>query len=114
MSDRGTKENLGEHPRRPVPVPDYTGEGVSPEARLSQSERRALLVIGMHRSGTSAATRVLGLLGARLPSQLIPGDEFNEPGYWEPEGLVHLHDEMLESAGYRGEYLVGADTTETP
>lgn len=61
--------------------------------------RRGLLVIGMHRSGTSAAARMFGLLGARLPSELMPANEFNTSGYWEPERLVALHDEMLESVG---------------
>ena len=31
----------------------------------------ALLVLGMHRSGTSAVTRVVNLLGADLPKELM-------------------------------------------
>ncbi|MBI3461596.1 MAG: hypothetical protein HY000_00840, partial [Planctomycetes bacterium] len=33
---------------------------------------RAICVLGMHRSGTSALTRVLNLAGAELGSALLP------------------------------------------
>lgn len=62
--------------------------------------RRALLVTGMHRSGTSALTRTLGLVGGTLASKLIggiPGD--NDLGFWEPAEVVELHDRALASAG---------------
>jgi hypothetical protein len=53
----------------------------------------------MHRSGTSALTRVLNLLGAGLPLNLLPADEHNAAGYWESCDLVFIHDEMLQAAG---------------
>jgi len=43
-----------------------------------------IIVAGMHRSGTSATTRVINLLGADIASNLvagIPGD--NDRGFWE-------------------------------
>ena len=61
--------------------------------------RKALLVLGMHRSGTSAITRVLSLLGADLPQSLMPpaaGD--NVRGYWESVEIAALHDELLAAA----------------
>ena len=61
----------------------------------------ALVVLGMHRSGTSALAGVLGQLGARLPKNLIPATENNPAGYFESEVLYRLHDEMLEQAGTR-------------
>jgi hypothetical protein len=61
--------------------------------------RRGLLVLGMHRSGTSALTRTLNLAGAQLPSRLLePGLE-NVTGYWESADLTTIHDRVLESAG---------------
>ena len=64
------------------------------------SHRRALLVLGMHRSGTSAVTRVMSLLGAGLPSDLIgPRPNDNETGFWESTALNEAHEAMLESAG---------------
>jgi glycosyltransferase involved in cell wall biosynthesis len=59
----------------------------------------ALVVIGMHRSGTSVLTRVLGMLGAQLPSDLMPPTEANPDGYWESMGLYRIHDDMLHAAG---------------
>ncbi len=43
-----------------------------------------ILVLGMHRSGTSAITRLLNILGADLGINLLPGAQtINEPGFWE-------------------------------
>lgn len=59
-----------------------------------------IIVAGMHRSGTSAFTRVLNLLGADLPKRLMPpAPNNNENGFWEPARLVAVHDELLEAMG---------------
>src|ERR1700674_2682468 len=67
----------------------------------TRGARQAILVLGMHRSGTSALTRALSLLGAALPKRIARATPSNEAGHWEPERLVHLHDEMLGEAGHR-------------
>jgi hypothetical protein len=61
------------------------------------SRQKAVLVLGMHRSGTSAFTRVLNLLGLDLPTGLIPGTVENRQGYWESIELMELHDQALAS-----------------
>ena len=63
------------------------------------TERRALLVLGMHRSGTSALTRVLNFHGAALPATLLPANSGNETGYWESPAVNHFHDEILGAWG---------------
>ena len=69
-------------------------------AEKKTPERRAILVLGMHRSGTSAITRVLSLLGADLPTELLePVPGVNETGFWESARLVDIHDRMLAAAG---------------
>jgi hypothetical protein len=78
-------------------------EGVVRRGSASQPSRTALLVVGMHRSGTSAVARMLSFLGAALPEHVM-GTEYrgrrgNETGHWEPERLVDLHDEMLAEVG---------------
>ena len=65
----------------------------------SSENRQAILVLGMHRSGTSALTRVINLLGFGLPKTLIPASQYNERGFWETPVLVDFHDRVLESAG---------------
>lgn len=62
-------------------------------------ERVALLVLGMHRSGTSALTRTLNLLGADLPRNLYAARKDNPTGYWESADWIALHDEMLAASG---------------
>ena len=55
----------------------------------------------MHRSGTSAITRIINLLGADLPSNLIDSAPDNELGFWESQYLANLHEELLNFAGLR-------------
>ena len=68
-------------------------------SREGDPGRRAILVLGMHRSGTSAITRVLGLLGAALPAQPLVAASDNMTGFWEPTEIVNLHEEILKAAG---------------
>lgn len=60
--------------------------------------RQAIVILGMHRSGTSAMTGILGKLGAALPLDLMAPGIGNEKGHWEPEGIVATNDEILASA----------------
>lgn len=70
--------------------------------RLPGGRRTALLVLGMHRSGTSAFTRVSGLLGGALPRDLMPpAKNNNETGFWESMGIYELDDLILKHAGTR-------------
>ena len=73
-----------------------SGVEVSAPAPL---KRICLLVLGMHRSGTSALTRVLSLAGAELPAHLMGASEGNESGHWEPQALVDYHERLLTELG---------------
>lgn len=60
------------------------------------SQKSLILVLGMHRSGTSAVTRVLNLLGADLGGDLLSAQAgVNERGFWELRGLVELNERLL-------------------
>jgi hypothetical protein len=63
------------------------------------AKTQGLLVLGMHRSGTSAVTRVMNLLGCALPDNLIGPSESNETGHWESVAAMQLNDAILASAG---------------
>jgi hypothetical protein len=65
----------------------------------SVAPRRAIIVAGSHRSGTSALARVLSLVGCDLPKHVMPPREDNEFGFWEPEPVVHAHEAFLGSIG---------------
>jgi hypothetical protein len=68
-------------------------------AAASPLARQALMVLGMHRSGTSALTRVLGLCGAALPRHNMDAADSNALGFWEPQPIVDAHDSFLSAAG---------------
>ena len=63
-------------------------------------QRWAIIVAGMHRSGTSAVARVLSLLGAELPRHLMePAASDNELGFWESRPITQAHEKLLDSLG---------------
>lgn len=53
----------------------------------------------MHRTGASAITRVLNLLGCDTAKTLMGPNEHNESGYWESDVLRVLNDKFLASGG---------------
>jgi len=55
----------------------------------------AILVLGMHRSGTSAATGWLQALGVNLGPYLMAGDPSQPKGYFEHREIVAIHEELL-------------------
>ena len=65
---------------------------------MQNTRKKLIVVLGMHRSGTSAATRALKTLGVNLGDHLMPADkDANAKGYWEDLDLYELNNEMLHS-----------------
>ncbi len=63
-------------------------------------KRRVLIVLGMHRSGTSAMAGVLNQLSIPMGDTLMPPRKGeNEKGFWEDEGIVGLHELLLKELG---------------
>lgn len=69
----------------------------APEA----SAPRCVFVVGMHRSGTSATTEVLGRLGLESPApdEQIPATGTNQQGHHESKALVRLNERLLTALG---------------
>jgi len=66
------------------------------QEEIKNSHRELFVVLGMHRSGTSAITRGLQILGVDLGEKLIPpiaGN--NDKGFWEDWDINMLNSEML-------------------
>lgn len=61
----------------------------------------ALLVLGMHRSGTSALARLLHSAGADAGERLVPGSAGNEQGHWEDAFAVETNERLLAALGRR-------------
>ncbi|MEI6337473.1 MAG: hypothetical protein WCQ57_02680 [Verrucomicrobiota bacterium] len=66
---------------------------------MSSNRDKIIIVLGMHRAGTSAITRSLQVLGARLGDQFCDPQEDNPKGFWEDKDLMDLNVEMFDSLG---------------
>jgi len=57
-----------------------------------------VIVLGMHRAGTSAVTRLINMMGAYLgpEDQFLPATADNPKGYWERIDVLQLHEYLLE------------------
>jgi hypothetical protein len=62
---------------------------------------QVVCVLGMHRSGTSLATRLLNLLGVYLGRQerLVPANDNNPRGFWEHSGVFRVNKHILSRLG---------------
>jgi hypothetical protein len=60
-----------------------------------------LLVLGMHRSGTSMLTRLLNLMGAYVGAEHVmqSSDDANPKGYWERNDVMEVNDTILNLHG---------------
>jgi len=77
-----------------------TQSGMAEQAEPSTKKSGLLVVLGMHRSGTSALTRGLMALGADLGPDLMPGvAEDNEKGFWEDLAVFHANEALLDVFG---------------
>jgi hypothetical protein len=65
------------------------------------SEQRHVVIVGMHRSGTSAVANAVARLGLALPDEtdLITPGPYNERGYWESRRFVTYNDRVLRYLG---------------
>jgi hypothetical protein len=61
------------------------------------TKRQAILVLGMHRSGTSAVGGVINMLGATAPKTLLAPRADNPRGFFESLPLTVAHDALLAS-----------------
>jgi hypothetical protein len=58
-----------------------------------------VVVLGMHRSGTSLTTGILNALGVTLSEDLMPATQYNAMGYFESVTIAAIHDSLLTALG---------------
>lgn len=58
---------------------------------------RAIAVVGMHRSGTSAIARGLQSLSVDLGADFLDAQPENPTGYWEDRGIVEIDERVLKA-----------------
>ncbi|EGO97012.1 sulfotransferase family protein [Acidiphilium sp. PM] len=61
--------------------------------------QKAVFVLGMHRSGTSATAGVLHYAGIDFGNRLLPGRADNPKGYFEHEVVWEIHETLLNDLG---------------
>lgn len=65
-----------------------------------ENRRKAVVILGPHRSGTSALARTINLLGADVGSSTLPAAKDNITGFWEHSDIVQLNEWILRVSGY--------------
>lgn len=75
-----------------------------------------LIVLGMHRSGTSMLTRLINMMGAYVgpENKLIGFDERNLKGYWERADVFPVNDVILRSRECSWSNLADWDMSSAP
>jgi hypothetical protein len=91
---RGTDAAAGKSTLRPGLGRKYTG-GVS----------QAIIITGMHRSGTSLVSSLLQHAGVHVGERLIAANAANPCGYFEDVDFYEFHEELLHSRGQTYLYL---------
>jgi hypothetical protein len=81
-------DNINQQERR-------ASEEIDDEEPRTSVSRTCLVVLGMHRSGTSALTGTLGILGATLPNDLLGSHPSNVKGHFESYPIYVLNEQFL-------------------
>ncbi len=71
------------------------------------SQKHCTIILGMHRSGTSALAGCLNIMGVNFGKTIMPGNEANQAGYFENQDIVLAHDILLRDLGCRWD-MVGS------
>lgn len=61
--------------------------------------KQVFIVLGMHRSGTSAFTKALEATGVELSENLMPSGKHNIKGHWEDLDVLKINESILSRAG---------------
>lgn len=75
-----------------------------------------IIVLGMHRSGTSAITRLIGLMGAYVgePDALLETNADNAKGFWERKDVMHTNSQLLGAQQCNWQQVDGFDAHAAP
>ena len=71
----------------------------SEQDNMKTGDNKVIVVLGMHRSGTSTVARSLQVLGIGLGENLYPATPENPKGYWEDQDCIAINEELLSHLG---------------
>lgn len=72
---------------------------ILPTRPLSVPTLQLVVVLGMHRSGTSTLTRSLMTMGVSLGDSHLPAKNDNQKGFWEDQEIVSFNEDLLAACG---------------
>lgn len=85
-----------------------------PRAGRTMSHPHALLIVGMHRSGTSYLGSLFSAAGVHLGDTLLGRHHGNVKGHFEDEDLLHFHERCLGAHGLGTEGYATTDRIVVP
>ena len=69
------------------------------------SNSSAVIVLGMHRSGTSTIAKALELFGIHIGTNLLPGGTPNPKGFYEDQRILQFNKDLLSALKSRWDYI---------
>lgn len=81
----------------------------APGGAAGRQKNICLVVLGPHRSGTSALAGFLAKLGGDLPKSLLPPTAANAKGYFESQKVMQFNDRLLADLGSRWDDIRSLD-----
>jgi glycosyltransferase involved in cell wall biosynthesis len=75
----------------------------------SEESSRVIVVLGMHRGGTSIVARALNLLGIELGDDLLSAAPDNPTGYWESRTVLTINEAVLTTFGMTWDSVIPID-----
>jgi len=61
-----------------------------------QDKQPIVVILGMHRSGTSLIANFMHAIGVDIGQDRAPADEWNAAGYWESRTIFQIHEKILK------------------
>lgn len=82
----------------------------------SPSQGKNLLILGMHRSGTSMVAGALARCGLHVGTEddLMPAGADNPLGFWERKDVVSLNEDLMKAAGGSWFQPTGVEVGDSP
>ncbi len=77
-----------------------------PNVNIENDTKQLFVVLGMHRSGTSALAKALEVLGLSLGNELLPAGPGNDKGVWEDLKIVQINDRVLSLSNLKWDSII--------
>lgn len=81
--------------------------GQTTKIHSADAPQIVVLVLGMHRSGTSLLASLIRALGVNVGESLYPPDVHNPAGYFEDEACMQIQERMLTTLGQPWSEAIG-------